>query len=123
MSLEKEINVDFKRSINKIKFDKVVTNNPQTFGFVTIPPPATRRTPAGARVEDMPYYDYNALFDNLCFISLLHRREAIEGLNKVRFECNKVAAMSLFQIPNKHMKLEEFEQAQTQQTFQVRLNS
>lgn len=121
MSLEKEINVDFKRTMNKITFDDIVTTNPATFGFVTVPPATAEKRRERGCITDMPDYDFDAQFYNFSFVSLLTRKEAIEGLAKVRVECNKVAAMSLFQIPNKPMKIEEFEQAQTQQTFQVRL--
>ena len=39
---------------------------------------------------------------------------------KVRSECNKVAGMSVFQVPvSKSMKLEEFEQTQAQVSTQV----
>lgn len=42
---------------------------------------------------------------------------------KVRSECNKVAGMSVFQVPvSKSMKLEEFEQAQAQVSTQVILS-
>lgn len=118
LTLEKEVNVDFKRSMNKITFDNIVTSDPETFGFVSVPSPSRDKVPEKGKV-DIPHYDFDGQYYNLSFVSLLKRREAIEGLSKVRVECNKVAAMSLFQIPNKHMKLEEFEQAQTQQTFQV----
>ena len=52
--------------------------------------------------------------------SLLTKVEVINANVKVRGECNKVAAMSLFHIPTtKHMRLDEFEQAQSQATAQV----
>ena len=35
--LEKEVNIDFRRSMNKIVFDKTVTNDPETFAFVQLP--------------------------------------------------------------------------------------
>ena len=35
--LEKEVNIDFCRSMNRIIFDKTVRENPQTFAFVTLP--------------------------------------------------------------------------------------
>ena len=42
---------------------------------------------------------------------------------KVRSECNKVAGMSVFQVPvSKSMKLEEFEQTQAQVSTQVILS-
>ena len=41
---------------------------------------------------------------------------------QVRTECNKVSATSLFHVPTaKHMRLEEFEQTQSQVTSQVSL--
>ena len=42
------------------------------------------------------------------------------AMAKVRTECNKVAGMSVFQVPvAKSMKLEEFEQTQGQVSTQV----
>ena len=42
---------------------------------------------------------------------------------KVRTECNKVASLSVFQVPvSKSMKLEEFEQTQAQVSTQVGAN-
>lgn len=35
--LEKEVNIDFCRSMNRIIFDKTVENDPFTFGFVSQP--------------------------------------------------------------------------------------
>ena len=35
--LEKEVNIDFCRSMNRIVFDKTVQNDPQTFAFVSVP--------------------------------------------------------------------------------------
>ena len=35
--LEKEVNIDFCRSMNRIIFDKTVDEDKQTFAFVTVP--------------------------------------------------------------------------------------
>ena len=35
--LEKEVNIDFCRSMNRIIFDKTVLDDPETFAFVTLP--------------------------------------------------------------------------------------
>ena len=43
--LEKEVNIDFCRSMNRIIFDKTVSDDPQTFAFVTVP---------DAPAEDVP---------------------------------------------------------------------
>lgn len=37
--LEKEVNIDFCRSMNKIIFDKIVCEDQNTFAFVTLPKP------------------------------------------------------------------------------------
>jgi hypothetical protein len=53
-------------------------------------------------------------------IFILTRKESIEATGKVRTECNKVCIMSLFHIPTtKPMRLEEFEQTQSQASSQV----
>jgi len=53
--------------------------------------------------------------------SLLTKAEVIDALIKVKTECNKVTQMSLFHVVAvKSMRLEEFEQAQSQTAAQVR---
>lgn len=57
-------------------------------------------------------------------MSLLTRLEVIMALNKVRAECNKVTAMTLFHSNlSKSSRLEEFEQIQSQTFTQVELSS
>ena len=36
--LEKEVNIDFCRSMNRIIFEKTVEDDPVTFAFVSVPP-------------------------------------------------------------------------------------
>lgn len=119
--LEKEINIDFQRSMNKITFDEIVLRDRDTFAFVTIPPRMELPVPIKGCISEIPTYDFDTQFYNFSFASLLTRKEAIDALCRVKIECNKAAAMSLFQIPNKHMRLDEFEQSQTQQTSQTSL--
>lgn len=70
---------------------------------------------------DVPSYPFDEKFDNFAFNCLLTREEAIVAMAKVRSECNKVASMSVFQVPvSKSMKLEEFEQTQAQVSTQVK---
>lgn len=72
-------------------------------------------------IDDMPEYNYDDQFEKFAFTSLLTREESINGTSRVRTECNKVAAMSLFHVPMpKSVRLEEFEQLQSQATSQVR---
>lgn len=117
--LEREVNVDFQRTMNKITFDKIITENKDTFQFVISPPVKQEIVPRVACCEDVPIYDFDEQYYNFSFVSLLTRKEAIDALSKVKVECNRVGVMSMFQIPNKHMKLDEFEQSQTQQISQV----
>ncbi len=107
--------------MNKITFDTIVTQNRDQFSFVTIPARPSRRVPEKGCSAEVPAYEFDTSFFNFSFVSLLTRREAIDALCRVKVECNRAGAMSLFQIPNKHMKLEEFEQTQTQQTSQTSL--
>ena len=60
-------------------------------------------------------------FNQFAKRSLLTKSEVIDAMVKVRSECNKVAQMSVFHVPvNKSMRLEEFEQTQSQASSQVR---
>jgi len=43
--LEKEVNIDFCRSMNRIIFDKTVQDDRQTFAFVTLPDPVEEVAP------------------------------------------------------------------------------
>lgn len=53
-------------------------------------------------------------------ISLLTKPEVICVLSKIRAECNRVAAMSLFHVTfTKPLRLEEFELTQSQRYGQV----
>ena len=66
-------------------------------------------------------YNFEEKYHNFSFKSLLTMSEVFSAISRVKGECNKVASMSLFQVPiTKSMRLEEFEQAQSQATAQVR---
>jgi dynein heavy chain len=121
VTLEREINLDFQHTMNKITFDTIVTKAQDTFAFVTIPPKKVDKIPAKGCISDIPVYDFDTQLYNLKFVALVNKEEAVNALCKVRVECNKVTAMSLFQIPNKYMKLDEFEQTQNQQISQIAL--
>ncbi|XP_022110107.1 dynein heavy chain 1, axonemal-like isoform X1 [Acanthaster planci] len=121
-TLEKEVNIDFSRAMNRITFDRIVQSKPDMFAFVTVPNPVVETVPERGFYADVPEYPFDEQYDNFAFNSLLTREEAIVAMTKVRTECNKVAAMSLFHVPmSKHMRLEEFEQTQGQASSQVQL--
>ncbi|KAI4880923.1 hypothetical protein NFI96_025448, partial [Prochilodus magdalenae] len=119
--LEEEIHLEYIRTMNRISFDKLVQDNPEEFSYITLPQEEPERVPLKGLVAapDFPFEKNRAAF---AFNSLLTKPEVISALSKVRAECNRVAAMSLFHITfTKPLRLEEFELAQSQTHAQVQL--
>ncbi|KAK3096562.1 hypothetical protein FSP39_001310 [Pinctada imbricata] len=120
--LEKEVNIDFCRSMNRIIFDKTIEDDPFTFAFVTKPEVPEPPVPVKGCTSDVPEYEFWEKLKDFAFQSLLTLEESIKALTHVKTECNKVSVMSLFHIPTtKPMRLEEFDQTQSQTTSQVAL--
>ncbi|CAM4600221.1 unnamed protein product [Caretta caretta] len=119
--LEKEVSLDYERTMNKIIFDGVITSKPQMFSYVTLPEKEEEKVPERGLVQ-IPDYPFDEQQASFIFVSLLTRPEVILALSQVRDECNKAAAMSLFHSTlSKYGRLEEFEQIQTQTFTQVQL--
>ncbi len=69
---------------------------------------------------DVPAFPFNEIRDKFQFLSLTTSLEAIKVLEHVRVECERVCALSLFHTGvSKHLRLDEFDQAQLQATTQV----
>ncbi|CAF1941259.1 unnamed protein product [Rotaria magnacalcarata] len=112
-----EVNLDYARTMNSMIFEEVTQSDPISFAFVTLPIKQRRPVPHTACV-DIPEYSFNEVFDQFKFISLLTSKPAIDALKLVRTECDYVINnLSLLQktIP-KHVKLDEFESMQFNQT-------
>nr|XP_021152153.1 dynein heavy chain 1, axonemal [Columba livia] len=119
--LEKEVRSDYERTMNKMIFDRVVSSKPQTFYYVTLPDKEEEKVPEKGLVS-IPDYPFDERRANFNFLSLLTRPEVILLLTQVQDECNKAAAMSLFNSTlTEHVCLEEFEQIQTQTFTQVQV--
>lgn len=43
--LEKEVRLDYERTMNRISFDRVVTSKPETFYYVTLPDKEEKKVP------------------------------------------------------------------------------
>lgn len=70
----------------------------------------------------MPKYDWDTKFEEFAFFSLLTKPEVVQALCKSEFECLEARNKQMFHVPlAKHMRLEEFEQTQSQATQQVTL--
>ncbi|NWX92741.1 DYH1 protein, partial [Nothoprocta pentlandii] len=119
--LEKEVRLDYERAMNKISFDKVVLSKPQTFSYVTLPDKDEEKVPEKGLIY-IPDYPFNEQRARFSFVSLLTRPEVLLALTQVQDECNKAVVMSLFHSTlAKQVRLEEFEQIQTQTFTQVQM--
>lgn len=108
--------------MNSMIFEEVTQTDPVSFAFITLPLKQRRIVPRSGCV-DVPEYSFNEVFDEFKFISLLTSKPAIDALKLVRTECDHVINnLSLLQknIP-KHVKLDEFESMQVNQTSTVNI--
>ncbi|KAM6980842.1 dynein axonemal heavy chain 1 [Aplochiton taeniatus] len=121
VSLEKEVNLEYNRTMNRISFDRVVRTHPDEFSHITLPQKEPERVPQKGFVS-IPPYPFEKNRAAFAFSSLLTKPEVISALSKVRAECNRVSAMSLFHVTfTKSLRLEEFELTQSQTQAQVGL--
>lgn len=135
-ALLQEVELDFTRAMNRIVFDQTVQSNPATFPFVTLPDPVVVTVPEKGELlkviqillddynvgkcPDIPSYPFKEVRDKFQFLSLQTSTEVIKALCHVRDECGKVTDMNLFHTGGgKHLRLEEFDQTQSQATMQV----
>ncbi|XP_072136794.1 dynein axonemal heavy chain 1 isoform X1 [Mobula birostris] len=119
--IEQEVHLDYNRTMNKITFDKIVLSDPKHFSNVTLPDKEEIKVPSKGLVQ-LPDYSFNQMKKAFSFNTLLTKPEVIVALCKVHAECNKVAAMSLFFVTFiKTVRLEEFEQIQSQAHAQIQL--
>ncbi|XP_067907506.1 dynein axonemal heavy chain 1 [Heterodontus francisci] len=119
--IEQEVCLEYNRTMNKITFDNIVLSDPKQFSYVTLPDKKEEKVPSKGRIQ-LPDYPFSQNRKAFCFNTLLTKPEVITALCKVRAECNKVAAMSLFFVTLiKGVRLEEFEQMQSQAHAQIQL--
>eukprot|EP01116_Phalansterium_solitarium_P017128 TRINITY_DN413_c0_g1_i5.p1 TRINITY_DN413_c0_g1~~TRINITY_DN413_c0_g1_i5.p1 ORF type:complete len:4163 (-),score=2181.62 TRINITY_DN413_c0_g1_i5:539-13027(-) len=113
----------FGRAINKIIFDQNLSAGGQykdMFSLLFLPQEAYINSISYDPTTFQPDYpiDENMFAETLKefkFQSFLPRVEIIDALVKVRTDCNRIAAISLFNMRiTKSVRLEEFEQIQTQ---------
>ncbi|XP_075039903.1 dynein axonemal heavy chain 1 [Mixophyes fleayi] len=119
--LETEISLDYERTMNKLSFDRLVSLKPHKFSYVTLPERVQEKVPKKGLIH-VPDYTFAKNRASFTFTTLLTRPEVITALCKVRAECNKVSSISLFHSNlTKGVRLEEFEQMQSQSFSQVQL--
>ncbi|KAF7658906.1 hypothetical protein LDENG_00006200 [Lucifuga dentata] len=116
--LEKEVKLDYDRTMNRIIFDKTVMSHPEQFSHITLPQKDPEHVPSTGCVS-VPEHAFKKNRSALVLTSLLANPHVIRTLCEIRAECNKVAAMSLFMTLNKPIRLKEMEAVQTQMHQEV----
>jgi dynein heavy chain len=123
-NLLNEVNKDYARTMNKIIFD---TNLKQNQGQTELKQQLSALESSNSRsssrysgVVSVASHDFARHFSDFCFHSFFTRIEAISALIKINAECLKVRNLQLFNLNfNKAVRLEEFEQLQSQQINQL----
>ena len=59
-ALEKEANIDFCRSMNRIIFDQIIEQDPSTFAFVSVPEDTLKPVPAKGIIINLNYYYFGS---------------------------------------------------------------
>ncbi|XP_069004796.1 dynein axonemal heavy chain 1 [Embiotoca jacksoni] len=119
--LEKEVKLDFDRTMNRLTLDKVVMSNPEEFSHITLPQKDPEWVAPKACVP-VPGFNYKKNKAALVFKTMLTKPEAMCVLSEVRAECSKVATMRLFNITCiEPLRLDKFEIMQSQIHNQIHL--
>ncbi|KAJ8395762.1 hypothetical protein AAFF_G00029990 [Aldrovandia affinis] len=119
--LEKEIKLEYDRTMNCLSFNRLVLMYPEEFGHVTLPQFRPKHVPETGLVPipDSPFQKHRAMIVGK---SLLTKPEVIKLLCSIRVLCNKVLAKSLFHVAfAKAVRLEDFELAHSQTQVQLQL--
>jgi dynein heavy chain len=112
-----ELNFEYMRCMNRIVFEseraKAVMDGSH-FITETVPAPSLK-VGGNVLISDVPSYDWAQQFCTFCFSCFLTCGDLILCLVKVRAECQKISSLKLLaQISSKTIKLEEFENTQSQ---------
>ncbi|XP_028430624.1 dynein heavy chain 1, axonemal isoform X1 [Perca flavescens] len=119
--LEKEVNLEFECTMNRMSFDKVVRSHPEEFSHITLPQKDPEYVPQKGCVP-VPPFAYKKTQAAFVFRSLLTKPEVIRALSEILSESNKVATMRLFNVTSiKALRLDEFEVIQSQMHTQISL--
>ncbi|KAJ9531690.1 hypothetical protein QJQ45_021840, partial [Haematococcus lacustris] len=120
-----EVNVDYTRTMNKMTFDAALRRGHSGCAapLVALTEQFQQEEPKPAPLKGcvpVAEYDYPHQFSEYSFRTLLTKPEVISALARIRVECAKVLKMSLFNLHyTKSLRLDEFEQGQSQNTDQV----
>nr|XP_061814136.1 dynein axonemal heavy chain 1-like [Nerophis lumbriciformis] len=119
--LAREVKLEYDRTMNRFILDKSVISHPQEFSHIMVPLKEKEHVPLKGCVT-LPPFDYRKNRAAFLTKSMLTEPKVICTLSEIRFECNKLATMKLFNVSlTKPMRLDEFEANQTQMQTQISL--
>ncbi|KAH6567387.1 hypothetical protein BASA60_009078 [Batrachochytrium salamandrivorans] len=122
-NLVKEYLLDYSRTMNHLVFENEITTPGGYLNYPLIEYPISNfiMTGSGYEKESFPIYDYQESKRSFEFASFLKKVEAIRTLANVRLECDRLANTNLFATNiTKTVKIDEFEQLQTQSLQNVK---
>jgi dynein heavy chain len=112
-TLLNEVNVEFAKTMNKIIFDRhcAEKQNQLITGKLDLPPPAEKKEVPFFGMIRIPPHNFPEAMTKFCLRTLNRYKEVIVAQQKIRQECNDVAAKDIYN-PNitKTMKVDEFKQ-------------
>ncbi|XP_074532910.1 dynein axonemal heavy chain 1-like [Halichoeres trimaculatus] len=117
--LEKEVKLEYGRTMNRLSFDNVVKRQPENFPHIILPQKDPQCVPQKGCVT-VPCFDYEG--KKAAFFSKFQLRnlEVIRVISEIWQECNNVAAMKLFNITSiEPLQLNDFEVLQSQVHTQI----
>ncbi|XP_061640433.1 dynein axonemal heavy chain 1 isoform X3 [Phyllopteryx taeniolatus] len=119
--LAKEVKLEYDRTMNRFILDKSVVSHPQEFSHIMLPQKEQECVPLKGCVT-VPAFDYKKNQAAFFHKSMLTEPKVICTLSEIRFECNKLATMKLFNVSlTKPLRLDEFEANQAQMQTQISL--
>lgn len=123
-SLLNEVDFEFKKTMNKIIFDKHLKekggSNGLITGSLTLPAdPPKKQTPYFGMIT-IPEHDYPGTFSKFNAATLLSTNEVILALHEIKKECNDVMTRDIYNPNiNKSMRIEDFKQIQNSSISQT----
>ncbi|XP_054640454.1 dynein axonemal heavy chain 1 isoform X2 [Dunckerocampus dactyliophorus] len=119
--LGKEIKLDYDRTMNRFILDKMIKSDPREFSHIRVPQKEPEHVPLKGCVT-LPDFNYKKNQAAFFTKSMLTEPQVICTLSEIRFECNKLATMKLFNVSlTKPLRLDEFEANQAQMQTQISL--
>ena len=121
-TLLNEVNVDFAKTMNRIIFDKHLSEKGCDLitGPLDLPPKKPKEETPYYGMIKIPKHSFAKKISKFSFTTLLIKDEVIRALQEIRKECNDVAAKDIYN-PNvtKTMKVDDFKQIQASSISQT----